>query len=626
MITKNVAKSCRVTTVTAADEVTAVVYTSNYKYFQLRNDSDDTAYLSDRADVAEGSDGTMSIPAGGCGQIYAGSSDTCYVKGAGTVLIAASNLPDWGFKLVQRGGDTPTPTPTSGGKIELTPLYDGDIPTSGSSVVEITITADTDILQICPRCLGANNSTVGYVQTVCVPISKLSAEEMQLTVYSYISSTSRMGNFLVGLDGNKVKIRASHTWLNYAVIYGQHITNETEDKPTNSDITATGNPVIMDGLQGGVPFSEITVSGKNLLKYPYMTESGKVTSGVTFTANSDGSITLNGTSTAYGSFNFTSRLTKDLLLNGTYTLSGATADARLAINATRDGKATTIIRTQSSSIFTTSYHDNDNEYGFAVFVEFNTNKTFDNVTIFPQLELGNIATEYEAPITGRELTLTVSGKNLLKYPYSHTTRTSYGVTFTDNGDGSITATGTHDGSTSRAFFGFTSWWTAKEYTRLFLSKGKTIAFKIAGLSDMYSANLWIMSDAVSANVTKTVNALGSRAVIYTAEQDCYIACGIYGSVNSVGQAVDFTAYPQLELGDTATDYEPYHGSTVIITPDSNPYIVSNDIRQQDGHNVITVSDGTLSVTGCKSNMAVKRIWDKLDELATAIIVSNGENE
>ena len=615
MITKNVAKSCRVTTVTAADEVTAVVYTNNYKYFQLRNDGDEMAYMSDRADVAEGSDGTMSIPAGGCGQIYAGSSDTCYVKGAGTVLIAASNLPDWGFKFAQRGGDTPTPTPTSGGKIELTPLYDGEIPTSGSSVVEVTITADTDILQICPRCLGANGSTTGYVQTVCVPISKLSVEEMQLTVYSYISSTSRMGNFLVSLEDNKVKIRASHTWLNYATIYGQHVVNEAEDKPTNSDITASGNPVIMDGLQGSVPFSEIvvscknltgntiisttgepvivtntdnwsiewttgfgirlsdvkvemnkdytvkylqksengtdsmrimiinsdtgntvseqntanvltgdeytdntftfnsgtakhiyirfvratstgkatlskmiqlevgdiatdyeppitgrelklTASGKNLLKYPYMTESGKVTSGVTFTANSDGSITLNGTSTAYGSFNFTSRLTKDLLLNGMYTLSGATADAKLAINATRDGKATTIIRTQSSSIFTTDYHDNDNEYGFAVFVEFDAGKTFDNVTIFPQLE----------------------------------------------------------------------------------------------------------------------------------------------------------------IGDTATDYEPYHGSTVTITPDSNPYIVSNDIRQQNGHNVITASDGTLSVTGCKSNMAVKRIWDKLDELATAIIVSNGENE
>ena len=30
------------------------------------------------------------------------------------------------------------------------------------------------------------------------------------------------------------------------------------------DITASGNPVQLDGLQGGVPFSEMVVSGKNL--------------------------------------------------------------------------------------------------------------------------------------------------------------------------------------------------------------------------------------------------------------------------------------------------------------------------------------------------------------------------
>ena len=32
-----------------------------------------------------------------------------------------------------------------------------------------------------------------------------------------------------------------------------------------ADVTATGNPVQLDGLQGGVPFSEIAVSGKNLI-------------------------------------------------------------------------------------------------------------------------------------------------------------------------------------------------------------------------------------------------------------------------------------------------------------------------------------------------------------------------
>lgn len=78
---------------------------------------------------------------------------------------------------------------------------------------------------------------------------------------------------------------------------------------------------------------------------------------------------------------------------------------------------------------------------------------------------------------------------------------------------------------------------------------------------------------------------------------------------------------QLEYGDTATAYEPpitgreltvnVNGSDYTITPDSNPYIVPNDIRQQDGLNNISVSAGTLSVVGVRKNAAIKRIWDDM---------------
>ena len=83
---------------------------------------------------------------------------------------------------------------------------------------------------------------------------------------------------------------------------------------------------------------------------------------------------------------------------------------------------------------------------------------------------------------------------------------------------------------------------------------------------------------------------------------------------------------QLEIGITPTEYEPYHGSTTTITPTSNPYTIPDDIRQQEGLNVVTASAGTLSVTGVRKNAAIKRIWDEIDEIKTAIIVSNGETE
>ena len=42
-----------------------------------------------------------------------------------------------------------------------------------------------------------------------------------------------------------------------------------------------------------------------------------------------------------------------------------------------------------------------------------------------------------------------SGKNLLKYPYIETTKTSQGITFTDNKDGSINVSGTATGTAER---------------------------------------------------------------------------------------------------------------------------------------------------------------------------------
>ena len=44
------------------------------------------------------------------------------------------------------------------------------------------------------------------------------------------------------------------------------------------------------------------------------------------------------------------------------------------------------------------------------------------------------------------------GKNLLPYPYYHTTRTAVGITFTDNGDGTITANGTATTNNAAGFY------------------------------------------------------------------------------------------------------------------------------------------------------------------------------
>ena len=380
----------------------------------------------------------------------------------------------------------------------------------------------------------------------------------------------------------------------------------------NTQINERGNPVVIDDLQGGVPFNEIKISGKNLISYPY-SETTKTVNGITFTDNGDGTVTANGTATANASFfmsrNFGFKNECDYFLSGcpsggglnTYYINwyqNHTGVEKKNYNDYGDG-----VKIPYKHIFS-----ENNSLAIVVI----SGTVCDNLVFQPQIETGDTATEYEPPITGRELTVGVSGKNLLKYPYAQTTRTSYGVTFTDNGDGSITASGTHDGGTKTSYFGFSPWWANPNGGRLFLPKGNTVTFRVMGLPNTYQGMIAVKKDNTSADAITAIYATGESVANYTAEQDCYIACGIYGSNLSVGQAVNFTAYPQLELGETATAYEPYHGAEYTITPDSNPYTVPDDIRQQDGLNVVTASAGELSIDCNVKNSQLSKIIDMLD--------------
>lgn len=218
-------------------------------------------------------------------------------------------------------------------------------------------------------------------------------------------------------------------------------------------------------------------------------------------------------------------------------------------------------------------------------------------------------------IIGQELTVNVSGKNLISYPYYETTKTINGITFSDNGDGTITVNGT---ATAKSNFwlypinkDFMGLCDGIKYT---LSGNSCVTGDIQLSLGQYSGTKWVSA----------VNDIGNGKTFNISHNSNYdnLSLSIYVAAGAVLENI--IIHPQIELGNTATDYEPYHGSTTTITPDSNPYIVPNDIRQQEGLNVVSVSEGEISVTGVRKNAAVKKIWDKIDELTTAIIVSNGE--
>lgn len=378
---------------------------------------------------------------------------------------------------------------------------------------------------------------------------------------------------------------------------------------SSSSKKADGNPVVLDGLQGGVPFNEMVVSGKNLLTYPYYNRT-KTQNGITFTDNGDGSVTVNGIATDNTPFFIHHQINGNFLNAGNYIISGA---PKLSIEHDLSKYPTMFIAAYQNDVIMSSYADygngrsitiSDDITAVAIYIRIPKAYTAENLVFRPQLELGNTPTEYAPPITGRELTVNVCGKNLIPYPYAETTKTVNGITFTDNGDGTIVVEGT---ASSDAVFYFAN-------KKDFIPSGNS--FYLSGCpvgGSGLSYDIVFVTFDENNTAIDVYNDVGNRKHITVSGNAK--TTSVYIRIRS-GQTISNLIFrPQLELGDTATEFEPYHGAEYTITPDSNPYTVPIDIIQQDGLNVLSIADDsnpTISVSGNKASEQLGTIFRTLD--------------
>lgn len=178
---------------------------------------------------------------------------------------------------------------------------------------------------------------------------------------------------------------------------------------------------------------------------------------------------------------------------------------------------------------------------------YDTTTTIDEILATVQIELGSTATVYTPYISDLStVTVTRCRKNLIPYPYTDTTKTLNGITFTVNSDGSVTVSGT---ATAQAYFKLQPSFSLKK-GQYFLS-----GCPAGGSGGTYSLYL-STSDYVfyKADIGNgiSINAEDDKTVLIT--------------INIAnGTTVDNLVFkPQLELGSTATAYEPYQGQ--IYTP------------------------------------------------------------
>ena len=159
--------------------------------------------------------------------------------------------------------------------------------------------------------------------------------------------------------------------------------------------TASGSVIQIDDISPVTHEMGVKVRSKNLIPYPYASGSSYTTNGVTFTANDDGSVTLNGTPTTTAVY-FMSLKSQITTEGNVYALSlrGNPDIKNIYIaNNIYGGEHT---GEQYSSlggtycIFTDKGATSANYY----IVVLAGAGTLENVTVYPQLELGTTATDY----------------------------------------------------------------------------------------------------------------------------------------------------------------------------------------------------------------------------------------
>ena len=149
-----------------------------------------------------------------------------------------------------------------------------------------------------------------------------------------------------------------------------------------------------------------------------------------------------------------------------------------------------------------------------------------------QLELGSAATEYE-PYHKYDIPITVTGKNLIPYPYKGSSVTANGITIKINDDRTITVNGT--ASTATTF-------TIAQYT---------IQSGTYTLSGTKNGSLSTYYMAIGGTSCKDVG--NGSSVTFDTET----TISIYIIIKSGATLSNAVFKPQLEEGSTATTYEPY---------------------------------------------------------------------
>ena len=335
--------------------------------------------------------------------------------------------------------------------------------------------------------------------------------------------------------------------------------------------TASPNPQYPQPVNVVSGDNEIEVCGKNLLPN---NQTAQTINGITFTINSDKSVSLSGTATSItdlyfvGTYNSYGTLP---LETGTYNLNGCSGG----------DNSTYMLYCVGNRNGNLYYYQSINDSGRNIIIEKGDTFRFFirvmngvsvNTTIYPQLEKGSSASTYE-PYQGNTYNIDLPVENLLQCNIVSTT--TGGVTITNNNDESFTLQGTATVGIGRDIHG--------EITL----KAGTYTFS----ADHLPAGVYISL----ANVSNTILNRATPSRTFTISTDTtYAKCLLW--IDS-GYTVNDTIKIQLEKGSKQNNFTPY-GTTPIELGLISTY--KDKLIRTSGKNLFdidSISNGFLDESG-----------------------------
>lgn len=309
-------------------------------------------------------------------------------------------------------------------------------------------------------------------------------------------------------------------------------------------------------------------AGKNIL--PNTLVSGTL-DGITYTANDDGSVTVSGTAT-----NVSLKVIATMTLGaGTYKANGGITNATVSVRL-------------NSTSGTEIASSNGNDVSFTLSASSTIvacirvgNGVSASGTLYPMIRLSSVSdATYEpyaniCPIVGYDdVDVNVTGKNLLAYPYYNgTSKTSDGITFTVNSDGSVGVNGTATANTN--------FWFCYQDTSKTLPIG---TYKCAPSGVNIPDSVYLHARTIKNPNYVNTNVTEKNTFTITEQGDGLYAVSL--RVSSGTTVTNGIFYPMVVVGsETNTSYEPYKGNTYTTDLGSTYY-----------GGTLNVTTGVLTVT------------------------------